>query len=74
MANSRLSSGHGYARVDIATHALAAARELGTDAGKVLVSFDGSDRRAASIEKIEQGIVGMASELHSIQWLVPRAS
>ncbi|MDA1080895.1 MAG: bifunctional glutamate N-acetyltransferase/amino-acid acetyltransferase ArgJ [Gemmatimonadetes bacterium] len=45
--------------------AAAAAREVGTDAGKVLVSSTGVIGVSLPIEKIENGIVGMASELQA---------
>ncbi len=45
--------------------AAAAAREVGTEAGKVLVSSTGVIGVSLPIDKIERGIVGMAGELQS---------
>lgn len=65
IANSKVSNvATGAAGVENARRmAAAAARELGTDAGKVLVSSTGVIGVQLPIEKIERGVVGMQAEL-----------
>lgn len=65
VANSKVSNVATGARgVENARRmAVAAARELGTDAGHVLVSSTGVIGVPLPIEKIENGIVGIAAEL-----------
>lgn len=65
VANSKVSNvATGAAGVENARRmAAAAAAELGTDAGKVLVSSTGVIGVPLPIEKIERGIVGMAADL-----------
>lgn len=65
VANSKVSNvATGAAGVANARRmAAAAARELGADAGRVLVSSTGVIGVPLPIEKIERGVVGMAAEL-----------
>jgi len=65
VANSKVSNvATGAAGVENARRmAAAAAKELGSDAGRVLVSSTGVIGVPLPIEKIERGIVGMAGEL-----------
>ncbi|MBC8088679.1 MAG: bifunctional glutamate N-acetyltransferase/amino-acid acetyltransferase ArgJ [Phycisphaerae bacterium] len=65
VANSKVSNvATGTRGVDNARRmAAAAARELGTDAGRVLVSSTGVIGVPLPIEKIESGIVGMSADL-----------
>ena len=65
VANSKVSNvATGAAGVENARRmAAAAAKELGSDAGRVLVSSTGVIGVPLPIEKIERGIVGMAAEL-----------
>ena len=67
VVNSKVSNvATGRAGVEHARRmAAAAAREVGTDAAKVLVSSTGVIGVPLPIEKIEHGIVGMASELQA---------
>ena len=65
VANSKVSNvATGATGIENARRmAAAAARELGSDAGRVLVSSTGVIGVPLPIEKIERGIVGMAGEL-----------
>ena len=65
VANSKVSNvATGAAGVENARRmAAAAAQELGTDAGRVLVSSTGVIGVPLPIEKIERGVVGMAGDL-----------
>lgn len=65
IANSKVSNvATGAAGVENARRmAAAAARELGTEAGRILVSSTGVIGVPLPIEKIERGVVGMSAEL-----------
>ncbi len=65
IANSKVSNvATGAAGVDNARRmAAAAAKELGTEAGRILVSSTGVIGVPLPVEKIERGVVGMRAEL-----------